>query len=120
MLVCLNPRARGRFGLGFSVVLDAAKQGQVGSIGNFGWGGAASTYFWVDPEERMVVVLMTQLMGNGSQSEASPYHKVSKGVPVRSTVARIVYSAVVDGVHLETAQKPPMLPNRALNQLPRL
>ena len=91
----------------------------MGSIGNFGWGGAASTYFWVDPEEHMVVVLMTQLMGNGSQSEASPYHKVPKGVPVRPTVARIVYGAVVDGV-LETAQKPPMLPNRALNQLPRL
>ena len=60
--------------------MDPAKQGQVGSVGSFAWGGAASTYFWVDPEEGLVVVWMTQLMGNKSQSAASSkYH--TTGVP---------------------------------------
>ena len=95
------------FGLGFSVILDPAKQGQVGSVGNFAWGGAASTYFWVDPEEQVVVVWMTQLMGNRSQSKASKYHKL--GVPVRPVVAQLMYAAVVDGP-MASAQRPPMIP----------
>jgi len=33
-----------------------------GSIGEFGWGGAAKTYYWVDPKEALVGVLMTQYM----------------------------------------------------------
>jgi CubicO group peptidase (beta-lactamase class C family) len=50
------------FGLGFSVVLDPASAKISGSLGDFGWGGAASTYFWVDPVEKLIVVFMTQLL----------------------------------------------------------
>ena len=50
------------FGLGFSVALDPAKGQISGSPGEFAWGGAASTAFWIDPKEELVVVFMTQLM----------------------------------------------------------
>lgn len=50
------------FGLGFSVVLDVAKVKNMGSVGNFAWGGAASTYFWVDPVEDLAVVYATQVL----------------------------------------------------------
>lgn len=50
------------FGLGVSVMLDAAKARIVGSPGEFAWGGMASTAFWVDPVEEMTVILMTQLI----------------------------------------------------------
>jgi CubicO group peptidase (beta-lactamase class C family) len=50
------------FGLGFSVVEDAAALQNLASEGEFGWGGAASTAFWVDPVEEICVVFMTQLL----------------------------------------------------------
>ncbi len=50
------------FGLGFSVVIDAAQTGVTNSEGNFGWSGAAATDFWVDPQEQLVGIIMTQLM----------------------------------------------------------
>ena len=50
------------FGLGFSVALDPAKGQISGSPGEYAWGGAASTAFWIDPKEELVVVFMTQLM----------------------------------------------------------
>ncbi len=50
------------FGLGFSVLLDPATNQSLGSVGQFAWGGAASTAFWVDPVEGVVVVFMTQLL----------------------------------------------------------
>ncbi|HSG88919.1 MAG TPA: serine hydrolase domain-containing protein [Pseudomonadales bacterium] len=50
------------FGLGVSVVTSPVEVGVIGSAGEFGWGGAAGTIFWVDPEEDMVVVAMIQLM----------------------------------------------------------
>ncbi|XOV90399.1 MAG: serine hydrolase domain-containing protein [Pseudomonadota bacterium] len=50
------------FGLGFSVMLNPAKAQILGTPGEFAWGGAASTYFFVDPFEEMVVILLTQLM----------------------------------------------------------
>lgn len=52
------------FGLGFDVVIDAAQTGVLNSDGNFGWSGAASTNFWVDPQEQVVGIIMTQLMDN--------------------------------------------------------
>ncbi|MXW16067.1 MAG: beta-lactamase family protein [Gemmatimonadetes bacterium] len=48
------------FGLGFQVRLDLGAAGQPGSVGDYGWGGAYHTTFWVDPAERMVVVYFTQ------------------------------------------------------------
>jgi CubicO group peptidase (beta-lactamase class C family) len=50
------------FGLGFSVVLDNAVAQIAGSPGQYGWGGAASTAFWVDPVEDLTVIFLTQLL----------------------------------------------------------
>ena len=52
------------FGLGFDVVIDPAQTGVLNSFGNYGWGGAAATNFWVDPQEQIVGIIMTQLMDN--------------------------------------------------------
>jgi CubicO group peptidase (beta-lactamase class C family) len=48
------------YGLGGSVVLDLARRGRLGSLGQFGWTGAHSTWFTVDRQERLVAVLMLQ------------------------------------------------------------
>ena len=50
------------FGLGLGVVTDSAAIGVLGSDGEYNWGGAAGTIFWVDPVEELVVVSMIQLM----------------------------------------------------------
>lgn len=54
------------FGLGGSVLLDPAAAQILGSPGEFGWGGAASTVFWVDQREGMAVIFLTQLMPSSS------------------------------------------------------
>jgi CubicO group peptidase (beta-lactamase class C family) len=48
------------FGLGGSVRLDVAKENRLGSVGQFGWDGAATTTFNMDPKERTVAILLTQ------------------------------------------------------------
>jgi CubicO group peptidase (beta-lactamase class C family) len=48
------------FGIGGYVVIDAAGRGQLGSPGQFGWTGAASTYYTIDPHEHLVAILMLQ------------------------------------------------------------
>jgi len=50
------------FGLGFAVVLDPVRTPSAGSVGENYWEGSASTTFWIDPVEELVVVFMTQLM----------------------------------------------------------
>ena len=50
------------FGLGFSTIEDAAALQNLASEGEFAWGGAASTAFWVDPAEEICAVFMTQLL----------------------------------------------------------
>ena len=70
------------FGLGFSVTLDPVATRTLGSPGEFAWGGAASTAFWVDPAEDITVVFMTQLLP-------------SSRYPVRSQLRQLVYSALV-------------------------
>ena len=49
------------FGLGYSVMTDRGQAGALSSLGSFGWGGAFCTYFWVDPVEDVVGILMTQV-----------------------------------------------------------
>lgn len=49
------------FGLGYSVVKDMGATGQPASPGTYGWGGAYCTYFWVDPVEEMIGIVMTQV-----------------------------------------------------------
>jgi len=51
------------YGLGVSVLLDPAAKGNLGSVGEFGWSGAASTHVLIDPEEDLVAVYCTQLFG---------------------------------------------------------
>jgi CubicO group peptidase (beta-lactamase class C family) len=53
-----RPKGMG-FGLTVEVVQDAVKAGTFRSKGSFGWGGSYGTYFWVDPKERLVAILMT-------------------------------------------------------------
>ena len=50
------------FGLGSRVMLDVAQSAGPGSVGEFGWAGAAKTYFWVDPTEQLVGLFMSQYM----------------------------------------------------------
>jgi CubicO group peptidase (beta-lactamase class C family) len=57
------------FGLGSRVLLDVAASQGVGSIGEFGWAGAATTYYWVDPAEDLVGVFMTQYMTGPEQPD---------------------------------------------------
>jgi CubicO group peptidase (beta-lactamase class C family) len=71
------------FGLGFSIMLDPAKAEILGSPGEFAWGGAASTAFWIDPVEDMAVLLLTQLM------PSSTY-------PIRRELRVLTYQALVD------------------------
>lgn len=69
------------FGLGFGLVTDVPASGVMGSAGEYSWGGAAGTIFWVDPVEDFVVVAMIQLMG-------SPW-------PLRSELKVAVNQAIV-------------------------
>jgi len=71
------------FGLGFSVMIDPAKAQILGSPGEYSWGGAASTAFWIDPAEEMFVVFLTQLM------PSSTY-------PFRRELRVLTYQALVD------------------------
>lgn len=61
-----TPYAGSGFGLGVSVKTDVAKSHTCGSVGEFGWGGLASTNFFVDPEEELVMIFMTQLVPSSS------------------------------------------------------
>ncbi len=69
------------FGLGFAVVTDVAKTMVAGNPGQYFWGGAASTAFWIDPREELAVVFMTQFM------PSSTY-------PIRKELRTLIYSAI--------------------------
>jgi CubicO group peptidase (beta-lactamase class C family) len=56
-----GPAATG-YGLGVSVTLSTSALGRPGSVGSFGWGGAATTVFSVDPAEDMAIVIMGQML----------------------------------------------------------
>lgn len=71
------------FGLGFSVVIDPCANKVTSSLGEYSWGGAASTAFWVDPVEEMTVLFFTQLLP-------------STTYPIRRELRQLVYSAIVD------------------------
>ncbi len=67
-------------GLGFAVRKDAGFSPLAGSVGEFNWGWAGGTYFWVDPKEDMFVVFIMQ----------SPKQRV----PYRAVLKSMVYAAV--------------------------
>ncbi len=56
------------FGLGFGVVTEAAKDRGLGSVGTYSWGGFYFTYFWVDPAEKLVGIVMAQLYPWGERT----------------------------------------------------
>ncbi len=71
------------FGLGFAMTTDVAKTQLAGSVGEYWWGGAASTAFWIDPVEDLSVVFLTQFM------PSSQY-------PIRRELRTMINAAVLD------------------------
>jgi CubicO group peptidase (beta-lactamase class C family) len=71
------------FGLGYSVLLDRGAAAQIQSEGTYGWGGAFCTYFWVDPKEELIGVLMTQVR---------PYNHIR----IRQDFSVLANQAIVD------------------------
>ncbi len=79
----VGPGAPGTgFGLGVSVLTDLAKAGNIGSVGQFGWSGAASTYVIMDPKEDMVALVLTQYFPSD--------------IPFGEKWQTLVYQALVD------------------------
>ena len=78
------PREMGEYapglgwGLDFSVVLDPVEAGSV-SAGEYSWGGAAGTWFWIDPVEDLVFVGMIQQFGSGRPDVRSLSHQLTYG-----------------------------------------
>ena len=77
-----TPYAGVGFGLGFSVMLDPAKSQTTSDIGEYGWGGAASTVFMINPKEDMFIIFLTQLL------PSSTYQ-------VRRELRSLVYSSLM-------------------------
>ena len=71
------------FGLGFSIVTDLGERGTLGSVGEYGWGGAYHSTYWVDPLEELVVVYLTQII---PATGLDDYAKLRSGV----------YQAIID------------------------
>lgn len=71
------------FGLGVSVTIDPARAQILGSAGEYAWGGAASTAFWCDPKEELIVIFLTQLMP-------------SSAYPIRRELRVLSYQAIID------------------------
>ena len=71
------------FGLGFSTTIDPAATLIPATLGDLSWGGAASTFFWIDPKEELITILMTQLI------PSSVY-------PIRRQLRTLVYSAFTE------------------------
>jgi CubicO group peptidase (beta-lactamase class C family) len=71
------------FGLGFSVTLDPARTLIPGSRGEYAWGGAATTSFWIDPAEQLIAIFMTQVLP-------------STATPIRRELRTMIYSAITD------------------------
>lgn len=70
------------FGLGFAVTLHPERTLMPGTAGDFFWGGMASTYFWVDPREELIVIFLTQLMPSSTH-------------PLRRQLRTALYSALL-------------------------
>jgi CubicO group peptidase (beta-lactamase class C family) len=71
------------FGLGFAVTMEPAKTLIPGTRGEFSWGGAATTSFWVDPAEELITIFMTQVLP-------------SSAYPLRRELRTLVYSAITE------------------------
>ena len=85
----LYNEGRTGFGLGFEVVEHVGRSGEHGSVGLLSWGGAYHTDFWADPQEKLVAVLMTQLL----PAAGSDLHGKFRALVYQSIVAPV-------GVHV--------------------
>ena len=69
-LVATSNVASGRgaygFGLGFRVMLNPGRHDYLTGLGEYGWAGAANTYFWIDPNADLLGIFMSQLMPSGA------------------------------------------------------
>ena len=72
------------FSIGCGVNINVAKTRLPGTLGEFFWGGAASTAFWIDPTEDLAVVFMTQVMGSDAR------------LTLRRDLRTLVYSAMTE------------------------
>lgn len=68
------------FGLGFAVMMDLGDSGELGSVGEYNWGGAAGTAFWIDPQEQLIGLFMVQSIPHrtrlGSQFKVLTYQSI--------------------------------------------
>jgi CubicO group peptidase (beta-lactamase class C family) len=71
------------FGLGFAVVIDPVAAKVPSSLGTYSWGGAASTFFYVDPVEEMTMVFLTQLLPSSTH-------------PLRRQIRQLVSQAIIN------------------------
>jgi CubicO group peptidase (beta-lactamase class C family) len=71
------------FGLGFGITIDPVAARVLSGRGEYSWGGAASTAFFVDPAEELTAVFLTQLLPSSTH-------------PIRSQLRQLVYQALVD------------------------
>ena len=71
------------FGLGVAVTMDPASALLPGSPGEYFWGGAAATSFWIDPAEELIVIFMTQVLP-------------SSAYPIRRELRTMIYAAISD------------------------
>jgi CubicO group peptidase (beta-lactamase class C family) len=71
------------FGLGFAVTMNPAQTLIAGSPGEFAWGGAATTSFFIDPAEELITIFMTQVLP-------------SSAYPIRREIRTMVYAAITD------------------------
>jgi len=71
------------FGLGVSVTVDPARTLIAGTPGEYAWGGAASTAFFIDPKEELIVIFLTQLLP-------------SNAYPIRRELRTLVYAAMTE------------------------
>ncbi len=70
------------FGLGFNVVYQKSKFAPYAAVGEYGWGGAASTHFWVSPKDKLFVITLEQTMPYNWNMEIG--------------VKQIIYDAIVE------------------------
>jgi CubicO group peptidase (beta-lactamase class C family) len=83
-LLPIHPILPGKgFGLGFAVLVDVPQSYIIGSEGEFEWRGIHNTFFWVDPEEELVMILMTQF---------TPYLHY----PINKEFKVLTYQAIID------------------------
>ena len=71
------------FGVNAEIAADLAKSGQAASLGEYRWGGAAGTHFWIDPEEQLIGIYMVQIL---------PHNGLEYG----NTFKQLTYQAIAD------------------------